>query len=233
VSEQPIRVLVVDDEPQIRRFLRTSLSAHGYHVIEAATGKEAIVMMTTERPDLVILDLGLPDMDGLDIIHRIREWSSIPMLVLSVRGREDDKIAALDGGADDYVTKPFNMGELLARIRAALRHRLQAEIEEPVFRSAGLTVDLVRRVVLVDNGEVKLTPKEYDLLRVLVIHAGKVVTHQHLLREVWGPASVYETHYLRVYIGQLRQKLEPDPAQPRYILTEPGVGYRLRIVDEG
>lgn len=233
MSEQPIRVLVVDDEPQIRRFLRTSLSAHGYHVIEAACGKEAIGKMTTERPDIVILDLGLPDMDGLSIIRRVREWSNIPMLVLSVRGREDDKIAALDGGADDYVTKPFNMGELLARIRAALRHRLQAEVEEPVFRSAGLTVDLVRRVVLVDNCEVKLTPKEYDLLRVLVIHAGKVVTHQHLLREVWGPASVYETHYLRVYIGQLRQKLEPDPAQPRYILTEPGVGYRLRTVDEG
>jgi len=233
VSEQPIRVLVVDDEPQIRRFLRTSLSAHGYHLIEAACGNEAIVKMTTERPDIVILDLGLPDMDGLDIIRRVREWSNIPMLVLSVRGREDDKIAVLDGGADDYVTKPFNMGELLARIRAALRHRLQAEVEEPVFRSAGLTVDLVRRVVLVDNCEVKLTPKEYDLLRVLVIHAGKVVTHQHLLRDVWGPASVYETHYLRVYIGQLRQKLEPDPAQPRYILTEPGVGYRLRIMDEG
>jgi two-component system KDP operon response regulator KdpE len=233
VSEQPIRVLVTDDEPQIRRFLRTSLSAHGYDVVEAACGKEAIVKMTTERPDIVILDLGLPDMDGLSIIRRVREWSNIPMLVLSVRGREDDKIAALDGGADDYVTKPFNMGELLARIRAALRHRLQAEVEEPVFRSAGLTVDLVRRIVLVDNCEVKLTPKEYDLLRVLVIHAGKVVTHQHLLREVWGPASVYETHYLRVYIGQLRQKLEPDPAQPRYILTEPGVGYRLRIMDEG
>jgi two-component system, OmpR family, KDP operon response regulator KdpE len=232
VSEQPIRVLVIDDEPQIRRFLRTSLSAHGYHVIEAACGKEAIVKMTTERPDIVILDLGLPDMDGLDIIRRVREWSTIPVIVLSVRGREDEKIAVLDGGADDYVTKPFNMGELLARIRAALRRRLQAEVEEPVFRSAGLTVDLVRRVVLVDDGEVKLTPKEYDLLRVLVIHAGKVVTHQHLLREVWGPASVYETHYLRVYIGQLRQKIEPDPAQPRYILTEPGVGYRLRVVDE-
>jgi two-component system KDP operon response regulator KdpE len=232
VSEQPIRVLVIDDEPQIRRFLRTSLSAHGYHVIEAACGKDAIVKMTTERPDIVILDLGLPDMDGLHIIHRVREWSTIPIIVLSVRGREDEKIAVLDGGADDYVTKPFNMGELLARIRAALRHRLQAEVEEPVFRSAGLTVDLVRRVVLVDDCEVKLTPKEYDLLRVLVIHAGKVVTHQHLLREVWGPASVYETHYLRVYIGQLRQKIEPDPAQPRYILTEPGVGYRLRVVDE-
>ena len=232
MSEQPIRVLVVDDEPQIRRFLRTSLSAHGYHVIEAACGKDAIVKMTTERPDIVILDLGLPDMDGLHIIHRVREWSNIPMIVLSVRGRKDEKIAVLDGGADDYVTKPFNMGELLARIRAALRHRLQAEVDEPVFRSAGLTVDLVRRVVLVDDCEVKLTPKEYDLLRVLVIHAGKVVTHQHLLREVWGPASVYETHYLRVYIGQLRQKIEPDPAQPRYILTEPGVGYRLRVVDE-
>lgn len=186
-----------------------------------------------ERLDVIILDMGLPDEDGLDVIRRIREWSQIPIIVLSVRGREADKIEALDRGADDYVTKPFGMGELLARIRAALRHRLQSEVEEPVFRSGGLTVDLARRVVSVDGREVKLTPKEYDLLHALVIHAGKVLTHQQLLREVWGPAYVNQPHYLRVYIGQLRQKIEPDPAQPRYILTEPGVGYRLCHLDEG
>ena len=233
VNDQPLRILVVDDEPQIRRFLRTSLSAHGYHMIEAACGKEAMVLTTTEHPDVLMLDLGLPDIDGLEVVRRIREWSNVPIIVLSVRGREEDKIAALDGGADDYVTKPFGMGELLARIRAALRHRLQSEVEEPLFRCAGLTVDLAKRLVLVEGREVKLTPKAYDLLRILVTHAGKVITHQHLLHEVWGPVSVHETHYLRVYIGQLRQKLEPDPAQPHYILTEPGVGYRLRMEDEG
>jgi two-component system, OmpR family, KDP operon response regulator KdpE len=233
VTASSIRVLVVDDEPQIRRFLRTSLSVHGYRVIEASCGREAITLMTTERPELVLLDLGLPDIDGLEVIHRLREWSMVPIIVISVRGQEAEKIDALDNGADDYVTKPFGMGELLARMRAALRHRLQAELDEPVFHAAGLTVDLARRVVTVDGREVKLTPKEYDLLRVLVTHAGKVITHQHLLREVWGPESVHETHYLRVYIGQLRQKLEPDPAQPRYLLTEPGVGYRLRMEDEG
>ena len=233
MTASAIRVLAVDDEPQIRRFLRTSLSAHGYRVIEASCGREAIALMTTERPELVLLDLGLPDIDGLEVIHRLREWSTVPIIVISVRGQEAEKIGALDNGADDYVTKPFGMGELLARMRAALRHRLQAELDEPVFHVAGLTVDLVRRVVTVDGREVKLTPKEYDLLRVLVIHAGKVITHQHLLREVWGPGSVHETHYLRVYIGQLRQKLEPDAAQPRYLLTEPGVGYRLRMEDEG
>jgi two-component system KDP operon response regulator KdpE len=223
--------LIVDDEPQIRRFLRTSLSAHGYRVIEASCGCEAMTLTATERPELVLLDLGLPDIDGREVIQRLREWSTVPIIVVSVRGQEAEKIEALDSGADDYVIKPFGMGELLARIRAALRHRLQAEVEDPVFHSAGLTVDLVRRIVMVDGREVKLTPKEYDLLRVMVTHAGKVVTHQHLLREVWGPGSVYETHYLRVYIGQLRQKLEPDPALPRYILTEPGVGYRLRMED--
>jgi two-component system, OmpR family, KDP operon response regulator KdpE len=233
MAEPSMRVLIVDDEPQIRRFLRTSLSAHGYRVTEASCGREAITLMATEQPELVLLDLGLPDMDGLEVIRRLREWSTVPIIVVSVRGQEGKKIEALDGGADDYVTKPFGMGELLARIRAAFRHRLQAEVEEPVFRSAGLTVDLVRRIVTVDGREVRLTPKEYDLLRLLVTHAGKVITHQQLLREVWGPGSLYETHYLRVYIGQLRQKLEPDPAQPRYILTEPGVGYRLRMEDEG
>jgi two-component system, OmpR family, KDP operon response regulator KdpE len=233
VTEPSIRVLIVDDEPQIRRFLRTALSAHGYRVIEASCGREAMTLTATERPELMLLDLGLPDIEGLEVIQRLREWSTVPIIVVSVRGQEAEKIEALDSGADDYVTKPFGMGELLARIRAALRHRLQAEVDEPVFRSAGLTVDLVRRIVTVDGREVKLTPKEYDLLRVLVNHAGKVITHQHLLREVWGPGSVHETHYLRVYIGQLRQKLEPDPAQPRYILTEPGVGYRLRMDDDG
>jgi two-component system KDP operon response regulator KdpE len=232
MREHPVRVLIVDDEPQIRRFLRTSLSAHGYQVLEASCGQEALVRLATEQPDVVLLDLGLPDLDGLDVTHRIREWSQVPVIVLSVRGQEGDKIAALDGGADDYVTKPFGMGELLARIRAALRHRLQSQVDVPVFRSGGLTVDLARRVVTVDGGEVKLTPKEYEVLRVLVIHAGKVLTHQHLLREVWGPVAVEATQYLRVYIGQLRQKLEADPAQPRYLLTEPGVGYRLRLVDD-
>ena len=229
MTESAIRVLVVDDEPQIRRFLRTSLSAHGYRVIEASCGREAIALTTTERPEVLLLDLGLPDMDGLEVIHRLREWSTVPIIVVSVRGQEAEKIAALDGGADDYVTKPFGMGELLARLRAALRHRLQAEVEEPLFRCGTLSVDLLRRLVTVDGREVKLTPKEYDLLRTLVTHAGKVLTHQYLLREVWGPGSLYETHYLRVYIGQLRQKIEPDLAQPRYILTEPGVGYRLRV----
>jgi two-component system KDP operon response regulator KdpE len=229
VTESAIRVLIVDDEPQIRRFLRTSLSAHGYRVIEASCGREAIALTTTERPELLLLDLGLPDMDGLQVISRLREWSSVPIIVVSVRGQEAEKIAALDGGADDYVTKPFGMGELLARLRAALRHRLQTEVEEPLFRCGAQSVDLLNRLVTVDGREVKLTRKEYDLLRTLVTHAGKVVTHQYLLREVWGPGSLYETHYLRVYVGQLRQKIEPDPTQPRYILTEPGVGYRLRI----
>jgi two-component system KDP operon response regulator KdpE len=224
---------VVDDEPQIRRFLRTSLSAHGYRVIEASCGREALTVTATEQPELVLLDLGLPDIDGLEVIHRLREWSKVPIIVVSVRGHESEKVAALDSGADDYVTKPFGMGELLARMRAALRHRLQAELDEPVFHAAGLTVDLGKRLVSIDGHEVKLTPKEYDLLRVLVRHAGKVITHQHLLREVWGPGAVHETHYLRVYIGQLRQKIEADAAQPRYILTEPGVGYRLRMDDEG
>jgi two-component system KDP operon response regulator KdpE len=232
MTELSTRVLIVDDEPQIRRFLRTSLGAHGYRVIEASEGQEAITLTTTERPELVLLDLGLPDMDGLEVIRRLREWSTVPIIVVSVRGREAEKIAALDGGADDYVTKPFGMGELLARMRTALRHRLQADVDEPVFHSAGLRVDLVRRLVSIDGQEVKLTPKEYDLLRMLVIHGGKVITHRQLLREVWGPAAVYETHYLRVYIGQLRQKIEPDPAQPRYLLTEAGVGYRLRTEDE-
>ena len=219
------RILVVDDEPQIRRFLRTTLTAQGHSVVEAATGQEAILKTSTDRPDVVILDLGLPDMDGMEVIHALREWSAV---VLTVRGRETDKIMALDAGADDYVTKPFGMGELLARIRTSLRHRLTAQTDQPVFESGNLAVDLSKRLVLIDGREIRLTPTEYDLLRVLVINAGKVVTHQHLLREVWGPSDVDQTQYLRVYIGQLRQKIEADTACPQHILTEPGVGYRLR-----
>jgi two-component system KDP operon response regulator KdpE len=221
-------VLIVDDEPQIRRFLRTSLTAQGYAVLEAGNGQEALLRASTERPDIIILDLGLPDQDGMSVIRELRGWSHTPIIVLSVRGREQDKIEALDAGADDYVSKPFGMGELVARIRTALRNRLRLETDEPVFTRGSLTVDLARRIVQINGDDVKLTPTEYELLAVLVKHAGKVVTHQQLLREVWGPGDVDQTHYLRVYIGQLRHKIEADPAQPSYILTEPGVGYRLR-----
>ncbi len=231
MPDQPIRVLVVDDEPQIRRFLRVSLVAQGYHIAEAAAGEEALAKAAAERPDLVVLDLGLPDVDGQEVIRRLREWSAVPIIVLSVRERESEKVRALDNGADDYITKPFGMDELMARIRAALRHRVQAEAGEPVFRSGDLTVDLGRRVVSVAGRELKLTPKEYDLLRVLVTHAGRVVTHQQLLRAVWGPGYATEAQYLRVYIAQLRDKIEADPAQPKHILTEPGVGYRLKEAD--
>jgi two-component system, OmpR family, KDP operon response regulator KdpE len=232
MSEPAIRVLIVDDEPQIRRFLRASLGARQFVIIEAATGQEAILQATEQKPDILVLDLGLPDMDGLEVIRRVREWSQVPIIILSVRDREADKIAALDAGADDYVTKPFGMGELLARIRAALRHRLADQVAEPVFRSGGLIVDLAKRQVSVDGREVRLTPNEYDLLRVLVVNAGKVVTHQHLLREVWGPSETDQTHYVRVYVGQLRQKIEADSSRPQYILTEPGVGYRLRASED-
>jgi two-component system KDP operon response regulator KdpE len=226
------RILVVDDEPQIRRFLSASLNSHEYTVIEAHTGNDAIRLCTTAQPDLVILDLGLPDIDGREVLTRIREWSRVPIIVLSVRFDEQDKIDALDRGADDYVTKPFGMGELLARMRTALRHRVGTSEEAPLFSTGGLAVDLTRRVVTVDGEEVRLSRKEYEVLRTLVKHAGKVITHQQLLREVWGPAHVNETQYLRVYVGQLRQKIERDPTQPRYIITEAGVGYRLRQLDD-
>jgi len=231
MTEPAPRILVVDDEPQIRRFLRASLAAHGYAMLEAESGAEAIKQATAQAPDVIILDLGLPDMEGAEVIRRLREWTQTPIIVLSVRNREDEKVEAFDLGADDYVTKPFGMGELLARIRAALRHRLQDAGEAPVFRSGPLGVDLVKRHVTLDGREVRLSPKEYDLLRLLVRYAGRVVTHQQLLREVWGPAQARETQYLRVYIGQLRAKLEADASQPRLILTEPGVGYRLREAD--
>lgn len=228
MAEQAVRILVVDDEPQIRRLLRVSLGAQGYQVYEAARGAEAVSLAALERPDLIILDLGLPDIDGLQVIRQVREWTQTPIIVLSVREQEAQKVEAFTLGADDYVTKPFGMAELLARIVVALRHRTQVETEEPVFRSGDLLVDLARRTVSVAGREVRLTPTEYDLLRVFVTHAGKVLTHQMLLRLVWGPGSVNDMHYLRVYIGQLRQKIEADPTQPRHIITEPGVGYRLR-----
>ncbi len=231
MTAAPIRVLVVDDEPQIRRFLRTSLSVHDYAVSEAASGQEALRAVAVEKPDLIVLDLGLPDMDGTEIIRKLREWSLVPIIVLTVRNREADKVAALDSGADDYLTKPFGMAELMARIRAALRHRIQDGGSPALYRATGMSVDLVKRLVLRNGDEVKLSPREYDLLRLLVTHAGRVLTHQHILREVWGPAHIGDTQYLRVYIGQLRQKLEADPAQPTLIRTEPGVGYRLREAD--
>jgi len=233
MSETRTRVLVVDDEPQIRRMLRTSLSAQGYEVEEAGDAATAIRMVADRPPDVVLLDLGLPDRDGIAVIGELRGWSEVPIIVLSVRNRDGDKIAALDAGADDYVNKPFSMGELMARLRTALRHRLRRAGETPVFHSGGLTVDLVRRLVSVEAGEVRLSPKEYELLRYLVQHAGRVVTHRQILAEVWGPAHVGDTQYLRVYVGQLRQKIERDPAEPQLLMTEPGVGYRLRAADEG
>ena len=219
-------VLVIDDELQIRRLLRVCLEANGYRVVEAATGQDGIVQAAQHPPDVVLLDLGLPDMDGVAVLKRLREWSRLPVVVLSVRDREEDKIAALDQGADDYVTKPFTTGELLARLRVAQRHALPVA-ENSVFRSGDLEVDLAARVVKLGGQEVKLTATEYSLLRLLVQHAGKVLTQRQILKEVWGPNAVEQTHYLRVYMAHLREKLERDPSKPRFFVTEPGVGYRL------
>ena len=226
------RVLVIEDELQIRKFLRILLESHGFVVTETDTAAKGIGHAIAEPPDAVVLDLGLPDQDGLTVIQRLREWSQVPIIVLSARGRESDKVAALDAGADDYLTKPFGVGELLARLRVALRHaaRLGTSAEPALFQAGELTVDLGRREVMLGKDPVRLTPTEYRLLMVLVRNAGKVVTHRQLLKEVWGPDSVSENQYLRVYMGQLRRKLETDPARPRYLKTEPGVGYRL--VDE-
>lgn len=226
MSESGVRVLVVDDERPIRRFLQASLSAHGYRVVEAANGSEALAAVLSQRPDLVILDLGLPDIEGTEVTRRLREWTQVPVIILSVRGQDTDKIAALDAGADDYLTKPFSIGELMARMRVALRHSAKVE-DEPIFEIGDLKVDFGRRQVSVGGNPVILTPTEYDVLRVLVQHAGKVLTHRQLLRQVWGLAYESETHLLRVNVSNLRRKIEPDPTRPRYILTEPGVGYRL------
>jgi two-component system KDP operon response regulator KdpE len=220
--------LVIDDEPQIRRLLRVTLEANGYRVFDAATGNDGVAQAAQRKPDVILLDLGLPDLDGLEVLRRIREWSRIPILILSVRDQEDDKIAALDSGADDYVTKPFNSGELLARLRAALRHG-QPQGAEAIFRAGHLEVDLSRRLVLKEGAEVKLTPIEYSLLRLLITHAGKVLTHRQLLTEVWGEKAVGQSHYLRVHIAHLREKLERDPSMPELVLTEPAVGYRLAL----
>jgi two-component system KDP operon response regulator KdpE len=225
-------VLVVDDEPPIRRFLRTSLGAVGHHVVTAENAAEALVMLAAEKPDVIILDLGLTDKSGLDVIAEIRQRSTVPIIVLSARSDERSKVEALDLGADDYIGKPFGMAELMARLRAALRHRFQAQGELPTFVSFDLSVDLVRRQVTRAGREIRLSPKEFDLLKHLVTHAGKVLTHRHLLREVWGPAHGEDVQYLRVFIRGLRQKLEPDPTRPTHILTELGVGYRLQLPPE-
>jgi two-component system KDP operon response regulator KdpE len=229
-SAGEVRVLIVEDDPAIQRFLRNTLRIQRYDVRQAETGAEGLTLLRDTNPELLILDLGLPDMDGMDVIRRVREQSAVPILVLSSRGDEAGKVEALDLGADDYVSKPFGVEELMARMRAALRHRLASEGSPPVFSSGGLSVDLTRRVVTVDGAEIKLSRKEYDILRELVVHAGKVLTHRHLLRAAWSDETV-DVQYLRVYVRQIRQKLEPSSAQPRFILTEPGVGYRLQMLD--
>jgi len=228
MSEIGLRVLVVDDERAIRRYLHAALNAQGYTVYEASNGKEALNMTVTNRPDLIILDLGLPDLDGVEVTRQLREWTQIPIIILSVREQESDKINALDVGADDYLTKPFSSGELMARMRAAIRHATQTG-SEPVFETDILKVDFARRQVKVADDEILLTPTEYDLLRILVQNAGRVLTHRQLLRQVWGNGYESEAHLLRVNMSNLRRKIEPDPTRPRFIITEPGVGYRLRI----
>jgi two-component system KDP operon response regulator KdpE len=226
MAPEGARILVIDDEHQIRRMLNVALSAHGYSLAEASSGKEGLSQASIFHPDLVVLDLGLPDLDGMEVISRLREWTQVPIIVLSVRERENDKIDALDAGADDYLTKPFSMGELLARIRVAIKHFAKSE-DEPVLIFPDLTIDLARRMVLLLGQEVKLTPTEYEILKYLALHSGRVITHGQLLRAVWGPNYQGETHYLRVYIGQLRRKIEKNPTQPHYIMTEAGVGYRF------
>ncbi|MFO0736632.1 MAG: response regulator [Labilithrix sp.] len=226
----PVRILVIEDEPQMQKFLGASLEAEGYRVIEATTGKEGIALARTHNPDLYLLDLGLPDIDGMDVTKEIRTFSAKPIVVISARGQEEDKVKALDVGADDYLTKPFGTSELMARIRVALRHasRAKEESTEPVLRVGDLEIDLDRRRVTSSGNEVHLTPNEYKLFAYLMKHAGKVLTHRQLLKEVWGAAYASQTHYLRVYMVQLRHKLETHPARPRYLVTEPGVGYRLK-----
>jgi two-component system KDP operon response regulator KdpE len=224
-------VLLIEDEPQMRRFLRTALTAHDYRLVEAVTAKEGLAQAASRNPDVILLDLGLPDRDGLDVTRELREWTGTPIIVLSARGREQDKVAALDIGADDYLTKPFGVEELLARMRVALRHAAlpAGGPPEPIFESGGLRMDLAERRVWRQGEEIHLTPTEYKLLATLARHAGKVLTHRQLLKEVWGTNYQSQSHYVRVYLAQLRQKIELDPARPRLLLTEPGVGYRLRV----
>lgn len=223
------KILLIEDEQEIRRFLRVSLGGQGYRLVESDTGRNGVIQAASQQPDLIILDMGLPDIDGMEVIRQVREWSHMPIIILSARGQEHQKVDALDAGADDYLTKPFSVGELVARIRVALRHvvRDAGESGEPVFLLGDLRVDFACRQVFVGDEEIHLTPIEYRLLTMMIKYAGKVITHKQLLKEVWGPDSVYETHYLRVYMAQLRRKIESDPAQPRFLLTEPGVGYRL------
>jgi len=224
-------ILVIEDEPQMQRFLRIVLQGQGYRFIEAQTGQEGLVQAATHSPDIILLDLGLPDIDGLEVTKRLREWNDAPIIILSAREQEQDKIKALDAGADDYLTKPFGAGELLARIRVAIRHKVmrQSATGEPVFILDNLRVDMSQRQIFLNDQEVHLTPIEYKLLTVLIKNAGKVVTHSQLLKEVWGPSYSRETQYLRVYMTQLRHKLESDPARPRFLMNEPGIGYRLKI----
>lgn len=229
MSDTARKILIIDDEEPIRRFLRAALESHDFHPLEAASGAEGIRQIVSHQPDAVLLDLGLPDMDGGAVIQKVREWSSIPILVLSARGQEDDKVNALEMGADDYLTKPFAVRELLARLKVSLRHKAQSDsgTETAIVQVGPLAVDFSKRIVRLDGENVRLTPIEYKLLSVLIRHSGKVVTHKQLLAEVWGKLNSRDTHYLRVYMGHLRHKLEKDPAQPRILLTEPGVGYRL------
>ncbi|MFC5450966.1 response regulator [Paenibacillus aestuarii] len=223
------RILIIDDEPQIRKLLKVTLQAHSFEIHEAATGEDGVYQASIVHPDLIVLDLGLPSMSGMDVLTRVREWSQIPIIVLTAKDREEDKIAALDGGADDYVTKPFGMGELVARIRVALRH-VAKTVDEPILRFDHLVIDLAQRLVELDGNRVKLTPTEYDLLKVLASNAGKVVTQRQLLQQVWGGHHhESDSHYLRIYIGHLRKKLEEDPTRPKFIETEPGIGYRFLL----
>jgi two-component system KDP operon response regulator KdpE len=227
VNEGPL-VLLIEDEPQMRRFLRATLTSHGFRLVEAERAQEGISLATTNNPEIILLDLGLPDGDGLDLTRQIRTWSKTPIIVISARGREDDKVEALDAGADDYLTKPFGVNELLARIRVALRHAQGTGPGEPTVEVGSVKVDFTKREVTVAGKEVHLTPIEFRLLAFLIKHRGKVLTHRQILKEVWGPPYASQTHYLRVYMAQLRRKIEPDPAQPKLVITEPGVGYRLR-----
>lgn len=228
MGESGQRILVVDDETSIRRYLRAALSAQGFTIYEAADGQEALNAVVSNHPDLIILDLGLPDFDGIEVTRRLREWSQTPIIILSVREAENDKIAALDAGADDYLTKPFGTGELMARIRVALR-RMMGTPDEPVLQVDNLKMDISRRLVTVGDNQISLTPIEYEILRLLLQNAGKVLTHRQLLKQVWGTAYESEMHILRVNISNLRRKIEPDPSRPHYLLTEPGVGYRIRV----